>query len=412
MNFEQLIARRFLKRDRQNLSRPLVNIAIYTIALGVVVMIMAVSILRGFQKEITNKVVGFGSHISIRSYGWVNDYDEIPVLVSESEIKSLYQLPNVASVQPYCYKGGMLKTDDQIQGIIFKGLGNGFDSTFFNANIKKGRLFKSATPSADGESQPSNEIIISERMAAKMLLDTGMKARTYFWTGSNYRARAFQVVGIYNTDLAEFDDHYIIGDIGQVQRLNGWVDGEVAGYEVLVNDFDKLDQTLDAVKGSTSPELSVTSIREEQPSMFAWLDLLNSNIVLILVIMGIVCAVSVVSALLIMIFEKTSMIGLLKTLGATTRSIRRIFIFKATTIVGEGLLIGNVVALILCFLQSTFHIVRLDSESYSMPFVPVDINIWYFLAISIGTLLLCMAALLLPSTYISHIDPAKSIRVE
>lgn len=406
MQFEKLIASRFLQRDKSNFSRPLVNIAAYTITLGVVVMIMAVSILRGFQQQITDKVVGFGSHITLRSYGFVNEYEEMPVSLSDEEQQAIVGLPSVKHLQAYALKGGMLKTAEQIQGIIFKGVDRHYDSTFFAQHLVRGRLFR--TP----DSVASNEIIISQRMANLLHLDTGMKARTYFWLGDNYRARAFQIVGLYNTDLSEFDEHYIIGDLRQVQRLNGWDSTLVAGYEVTLHDFDRLEQGLDDVKGATSPEIAITSIREEQPSMFAWLDLLNSNIVLILVIMSLVCAASVVSALLIMIFEKTSMIGLLKTLGSTNGSIRRIFMRKATAIVGRGVVVGNVIALALCLVQHYFHVVKLDTESYSMSFVPVDINILYFVIISAATLLLCFLALLVPSTYIAHIDPAKTIRVE
>lgn len=406
MSFERLIARRFLQRDKSNFSRPLVNIATYTIALGVVVMIMAVCILRGFQREITEKVVGFGSHITIRSYGWVNDYDEIAVNMTADEVRRIEALPSVAHVQPFACKGGMLKTDEQIQGIVFKGVDHSFDSAFFAGNMVRGRFFHL------DDSTASNEIIVSQRMANKMGIDTGSKARTYFWTGDNYRARAFRVVGIYNTDLSEFDDHYIIGHLRQIQTINGWPSDAAAGYEVITKDFEHLDQALMEVKAATRPDLAVTSIVEEQPSMFAWLELLNSNIVLILLIMAVVCAASVVSALLIMIFEKTSMIGLLKTLGSTNRSIRRIFMLKAISIVGKGIIVGNVLAALFCFLQSTFHIVHLDSESYSMSFVPINANPLFFIAISVGTLLVSAAALLIPSTYIAHIDPARTIRQE
>ncbi len=406
MNFEHLIASRFLQRDKSNFSRPLVNIATYTIALGVVVMIMAVCILRGFQQQITEKVVAFGSHITIRSYGWVNDYDEIPVIVSPAELEALCSLPEVDHVQAYAYKGGMLKTDNQIQGIIYKGVDTHFDSSFFARHLVRGRLFRLSDTAA------TYEVIISQRMANQLALDTGMKARSYFWVGDNYRARPFQIVGIYNTDLSEFDEHYILGDIKQVQRLNNWGDSLVAGYELLLGDFGQLDQALEHVKSATRPDLSVTSIREEQPSMFAWLDLLNSNIVLILAIMAVVCAASVISALLIMIFEKTSMIGILKTLGSNNASIRRIFLRKAVVIVGRGIIIGNAVALLLCWIQDRFQLIRLDSESYSMSFMPVDINGLYFLIISAATLVVCLLALLLPSSYIAHIDPAKTVRFE
>ncbi len=406
MNFERLIASRFLQRDKSSFSRPLVNIATYTIALGVVVMIMAVCILRGFQQQITDKVVAFGSHITIRSYGWVNDFDEIPATVSPDEVRTIAFLPGVKQVQAFAYKGGMLKTDDQIQGIVFKGVDSRFDSSFFAQHLIRGRLFRL------NDSAASFEVIVSKRMADMLSLDTGMKARTYFWVGDNYRARPFQIVGIYNTDLGEFDEHYILGDIKQVQKLNNWGDSLVAGYELMLDDFENLNQALDDVKAVTRPDLSVTSIREEQPSMFAWLDLLNSNIILILAIMAVVCAASVISALLIMIFEKTSMIGVLKTLGSTNASIRRIFIRKAVVIVGRGIVIGNVLAFLLCWLQNRFHLIQLDPESYSMSVMPVDINALYFLVISAATLVLCLLALLLPSSYIAHIHPAKTIRVE
>lgn len=406
MSFERLIASRFLSRDKSNFSRPLVRIAIYTVALGVLVMVMAVSILRGFQNEITNKVVGFGSHITIRSHSWVNDYDEKAVVLDPEEIKVLASIPGVSNIQAYAYKGGMMKTDDQILGIIFKGVDSSFDTLFFARNMVRGRFFHFEDSSA------SDEIIISQRIASRMGLDTGSKVRTYFWVQNNYRARAFRVVGIYNTDLNEFDSHYLVGDLRQVQKLNQWEQNEVAGYEILIDDFSQLYPTLVKVKENTRYDLLVTSIREEQPSMFAWLDLLNSNIILIIVIIAIVCAACVASSMLIMIFEKTSMIGLLKTLGSTNRSIRRIFMIKAARIVGTGIIAGDIIALVLCLLQNAFHIIKLDSESYSMTFVPIDLNIWYFLAISAGTLLVCLSALLLPSTYIAHIDPARTMRVE
>ncbi len=406
MRYERLIANRMLGRDEHNFSRPLVRIATITIALGVVVMILALCILRGFQREITNKVVGFGSHISIRSYGWVNDYDEMPISLSSSELAALRAIPGVNGVYPYAYKGGMMKTDDQILGIILKGLSPEADTNFFSANMIRGSL------PVMNDSTASNEIAISQRIAQRMMVDTGSRVATYFWSGNNYRARNFRVAGIYKTDLNEFDDHYIIGDIRQVQRLNQWDDGQAAGYEVTIDNFGNLEAMLGNVKSATRPDLAVISIREEQPSMFAWLDLLNSNIVLILTIMAIVCAASVVSAMLIMIFEKTQMIGILKTLGSTNRSIRHIFIFKALAIIVKALLIGNLLAFAFAAIQAHFHIIALDPESYSMSFVPIELNPLYFITIDIGTILACFLALILPSTLISNIHPARTVRVE
>lgn len=395
-----------LGRDEHSFSRPLVRIATITIATGIVVMILSLCILRGFQREITSKVVGFGSHISIRSYGWVNDYDEMPVSMSAYELSALLNLKGISSIQPFAYKGGMMKTDNQILGIILKGLSPATDTTFFAANMVRGHLPRLA------DSTASNEVAISLLMARRMEVDTGSRIAAYFWSGNNYRARRFSVVGIYNTDLAEFDSHYMLGDLRQVQHLNQWDSSQVAGYEVLIDNFDNLYASLREVKASTRPDLAVTSIREEQPSMFAWLDLLNSNIVLILTIMAIVCATSVVSAMLIMIFEKTSMIGILKTLGCTNRSIRSIFFLKALAIIIKAIAIGNLAAFAIAFLQYRFHLLPLDPDSYSMSFVPIDLNLWYFLAIDLGTIAVCLLALLLPSTLISNIHPARTIRVE
>lgn len=395
-----------LGRDEHSFSRPLVRIATITISTGIVVMILSLCILRGFQREITSKVVGFGSHISIRSYGWVNDYDEMPVSMSAYELSALLNLKGISSIQPFAYKGGMMKTDNQILGIILKGLSPATDTTFFAANMVRGHLPRLA------DSTASNEVAISLLMARRMEVDTGSRIAAYFWSGNNYRARRFSVVGIYNTDLAEFDSHYMLGDLRQVQHLNQWDSSQVAGYEVLIDNFDNLYASLREVKASTRPDLAVTSIREEQPSMFAWLDLLNSNIVLILTIMAIVCATSVVSAMLIMIFEKTSMIGILKTLGCTNRSIRSIFFLKALAIIIKAIAIGNLAAFAIAFLQYRFHLLPLDPDSYSMSFVPIDLNLWYFLAIDLGTIAVCLLALLLPSTLISNIHPARTIRVE
>lgn len=420
MRYERLIANRMLGRDEHNFSRPLVRIATVTIALGIVVMVMAVCILRGFQREITNKVVGFGSHITLRSYGWVNDYDEMPISLSPTELDALRNTPGVRDVQPYAYKGGMMKTNDQILGIILKGMAPGTDTSFFAANMVRGHvpLHNRQQQSTDGTGIETsfNDIAVSQRIANRMRVDTGSRVATYFWSGNNYRARNFRIVGIYNTDLSEFDDHYIIGDIRQVQRLNQWDSTQVAGYEITIDNFDNLspatEATLNKVKAATRPDIAVTSIREEQPSMFAWLDLLNSNIVLILTIMAIVCATSVVSAMLIMIFEKTQMIGILKTLGSTNRSIRHIFIIKALAIIIKALIFGNLIAIAFALLQSHFHIIALDPESYSMSFVPIDLNPLYIITIDLGTIAVCILAMLLPSTLISNIQPAKTIRVE
>lgn len=406
MKFETLITRRFLQKQQGGFSTSLVRIATWSVALGVLVMIMSVAILRGFQNEIRQKVVGFGSHIIVKSQFIGNGYDEIPISTLRPELQEIDQLDGVKHIQFFAEKGGMIKTDDQIQGVIFKGVDQQFDSTFFSSCMQEGRLFNLQ------DSTASNEVVISRTLANKLHLSLDDKLRTYFWQENSYRARAFKVVGIYNTDLTDFDNHYMIGDLRQIQRLNGWDDTLVAGYEVLIDDFSKLDRLGYEVASACDYDLIVTTIRQMNPALFAWLDLLNSNIALILAVMAVVCVVAVISALLIMIFEKTSMIGILKTLGANNTSIRSIFLRKSAEIVGRGLLFGNALALTLCLLQSKLHLIHLDSESYYMPYVPIDLNPWMFLLISAGTLAVCILALLIPATYIAKIDPAKTIRVE
>lgn len=369
-------------------------------------MAMSVSILQGFQKAISDKVVGFGSHIVVKNYDVSNIYEETPITVDDEEVAALEKLPSVKKVQFFASKGGMVKTDDQIHGIVMKGTGQGYDLSFFKENLIRGRMFDMS------DSVAKNEVIISQTIARKLGLDTASKMRTYFWQGEGYRARAFTVVGIYNTDLTEFDEHYVVGDLRHLQKLNGWSTSEVGGYEVLVDDFKHLDATAQAVGETVSYDKTVTTVVEENQTLFSWLELLNSNIVLIICVMAMVCIVSVVSALLIMIFEKTSMIGVLKTLGATNASVRRIFIIKSIRITGIGIAAGTALAVTLCAIQHFYRIVRLDSESYSVGYMPVDLNPWIFVAIAAGTIIACSAALLLPAAYISRVEPAKTIRFE
>jgi len=406
LSFESFIAKRFLPKDRNSYSGPLVKIATYSIALGVLVMVMAVCILRGFQGEIRQKVVGFGSHIIVTTFATGNAYEETPISTERPEVSRILSTPGVRHLNFFANKGGMIKTEDQIHGIIFKGVNSDYDSTFFASNLIEGRLF------AFPDEKPSNEVIISQTVANKLNLTVGDKMRTYFWQGESYRARAFEVCGIYSTDLSEFDEHYVVGDLRQVQRLNDWDSNQVAGYEILVDDFKHLDQVAAAVITQLSYDLTMATIVQQNPALFSWLDLLDSNIVLIIIIMMLVCTVSIISALLIMIFEKTSTIGILKALGTTDVSIRKIFLFKSTSIIGKGILLGDVLALLLGWLQHQFHIVQLDSASYSMDTVPVDLNPWIFIVISVATLGLCLLALLLPTAYISRIEPSKTIKFD
>lgn len=406
MTFESFIAKRFLPRDRNTYAGPLVSIATYSIALGVLVMVMSVCILRGFQGQIRQKVVGFGSHIVVTTYATGNAYEEIPISTLRPEVSRIRNTPGVRHLSFFANKGAMIKTEDQIHGIIFKGVDSGYDSSFFASNLVEGKLFDFPVD------KPSNQVIISQTVANKLHLTVGDKLRTYFWQNDNYRARAFQVSGIYSTDLSEFDEHYVVGDLRQVQNLNDWDSTQVAGYEILVDDFKHLDPIADNVIQQLGYDLTLVTIVQQNPALFSWLDLLDSNIALIIAIMMLVCTVSIISALLIMIFEKTSTIGVLKALGATDSSVRKIFLLKSASIIGKGIVLGDALALLLGWIQHHYHIVHLDSASYSMDTVPIDLNPWIFIAISTATLAICLLALLLPTAYISRIEPAKTIKFD
>lgn len=416
--FERFIARRFMPRRGGGFSASLTTVAVAVIALGVVVMVMSVSILRGFRNDITDKVVGFGSHITVHPYNGEGIFpneecgmknEELDAVANDSSFlishSSLASVPGVRKVQAYATKGGMVKTADQIHGIMFRGLEAGFDTTFFAGCLLEGRM-----PVFD--STPSNEVLISSDIASKLCLKVGDKMRTYFWQGESYRARAFTVCGIYRTDLNEMDELYVIGDLRQVVRLNDWPEGSVGGYELLVDDFSQLDRVNRDVLAALPYDIVAVTVREANPALFSWLDLLSGNITLILTIMCIVCAVAIVSALLIMIFEKSSTIGVLKTLGATNGSIRSIFILRASRLILQGIVIGDAIALALCVVQSRWQVVKLDAESYAMSRVPVDLDWRIFLLVSLGTLAVCILALLLPSSYISRISPATTVKTE
>ncbi len=384
-------------------SGPLSAIAVASVALGVTVMIMAVSILRGFQGDIAGKVVGFGSHMTVSGYEATHAFEEIPVEVDSALEARMMAVPGVRHLQRFATKGGMVKTEEQIYGIVFRGLSADYDTSFFGTYIVEGRLPKM-------DSAVSNEVLISRTIASKLKLGVGDKMRTYFWQGDNYRSRAFVVGGIYNTDLTEMDEVYVMGDLRQVQRLNNWGDSLVGGYELTVDNFDDIEGVAAGVLATLPYDLTLQTVVSANPVLFSWLDLLNTNITLILAIMSLVCAVAVVSALLIMIFEKSATIGLLKTMGATNASIRRIFLIKAWGLIAKGIAIGCGVALLLCFVQRRWEVVKLDPESYSMSHVPVEINVWIFVAIAAVTAVVCLLALLIPAAHISRISPARTVK--
>ena len=403
MNFEYFISKRLSKQKGKTFSRPIIIIAILSISLGVAVMITSISVLQGFKSEIKEKIIGFGSHVQILPYQSYNSYDSQGISLSPQEEKTLRKHENIKSINPFISLGGLIKTKDDFQGVMLKGIDNNYDSNFFHNYLLSGRFLSK---------ENINEAIISKHIANKLSLSLGDKLRIYFYIDNNYRARAMEVVGIYETGLSLYDEKIIICNIDQLRPLSSLKDNEVHGYEILLKDFSKQEESSEYIYNSTSHDKTILNIQEIEPNLFSWLNLLDSNVVVILLIMILVSIITITSTLLIIIFEKTQTIGILKSLGANNRSIIKIFLYNALNIILKGILYGNILALGLGYLQVRFKIFKLDQESYYLTSVPIEISFSQVMLVNLGTIIICFLALLIPARSISKISPIKSIRFD
>lgn len=403
MNFEYFISKRLSKQKGKTFSRPIIIIAILSISLGVAVMITSISVLQGFKSEIKEKIIGFGSHVQILPYQSYNSYDSQGISLSPQEEKTLRKHENIKSINPFISLGGLIKTKDDFQGVMLKGIDNDYDSNFFHNYLLSGRFLSK---------ENINEAIISKHIANKLSLSFGDKLRIYFYIDNNYRARAMEVIGIYETGLSLYDEKIIICNIDQLRPLSSLKDNEVHGYEILLKDFSKQEESSEYIYNSTSHDKTILNIQEIEPNLFSWLNLLDSNVVVILLIMILVSIITITSTLLIIIFEKTQTIGILKSLGANNRSIIKIFLYNALNIILKGILYGNILALGLGYLQVRFKIFKLDQESYYLTSVPIEISFSQVMLVNLGTIIICFLALLIPARSISKISPIKSIRFD
>ncbi len=404
MNTELFIARRILSGNRDNFSRPIVRIAILSIALGLAVMLVSVAIVTGFQTQIRDKVIGFGSHIQITAFNSNVSYESNPIPKKQPFYPGLEKIKGIRHIQVYATKAGIIKTDEQIQGVVLKGIGSDYDWNFFKNKIVEG---KSIAVSDTGK---TDEVLISRNLANMLKLKLHDDLRMYFINQNQTRARKFVIAGIYQTGLEEFDKMYVICDIAHIQKLNNWSTGEVAGFEVLINDFDDLKAMRETVKDNIGYDLKAESIHDMYPQIFDWLALQDTNVAIILTLMVLVSGIAMISTLLILILERTNMIGILKALGMRNSGIRKIFLYNSAYIIGKGLLWGNLAGITLCWLQLHFGIIKLPQESYYVSVVPINLYYLPILLINIGTLLVCMILLIVPSHIISRIQPVKAIR--
>ncbi len=403
LNTELFIAKRILSGKGQRLSNPIVNIAIIAIVLSITVMIVSVAVLSGYKQEITSKVIGFGSHIIINTFGEDDLMEAKPINRNKLFIGDIKKNKEIKHVQVFANKAGIIKTKTEIEGVVLKGIGEDFDWTFFDKNIIEGKSFK-VLPN-----KKCDEIIVSKNIADKLNLKVGSDVVMYF-IQKPPRVRKFKISGIYQSGLEEFDDKFILGDISHIQKLNDWDSLQVSGFEILVNDFSTVNKTAETLYDAVDSDMNVRTIKEANPQLFDWLELQNISVLILLVIMIVVAVINMTTALLILILERTNMIGILKALGSPNWSVRKVFLYNAGFILAKGLLYGNVLGLGLCFLQKKFSILSLDKTVYYVSTVPIEIGIGNILILNLATLLICSLILILPSYIITKISPLKAIR--
>ncbi len=414
MSTGTFIAKRLIKERRQGaaFSRPINVIAIIGIALGLTVMILAVSILTGFKQQIRDKVAGFGAHIQVVNYDANLSYETVPVKSHQAFIDKIKDNPGIKNIQVFATKAGIIKTEDNMQGVVLKGIGSDYDWSFFEDNLVEGKLISIT------DSVRSNEVLISKKVADMLSLKLG-DSFSMFFVQDPPRMRKFTIAGIYETSLEEFDKTYLFCDIGHIRRLNGWDDDMVSGFEIFINDFDRLDETTDVVRNAIGYQMSedeeqlkVTNIRTKYPQIFDWLGFQDTNVIIILVLMLLVAGFNMISGLLILILEKTNMIGILKAMGAGNAVIRNIFLYQASWLIGKGLLWGNVIGIGFALLQQKTGFISLDPASYYLKSVPINLDPVHVILLNIGTMAIIIFMLLIPSQLIARITPVKAIRYD
>ncbi len=411
MNLELFLARRLYSSHQpsKRISSPAIRVAMLGVSIGIIAMILSVSIVVGFKNQVREKVIGFGSHIQVTSYDNKATFETNPIAFSDSVLNALRTTDGVVHMQLFITKPGIIKTDEDFQGIVLKGVGKDFDWTFLKQNIVEGRILNPNN---------NNEIVISRYISNRLNLKLGDSFLTYFIKDA-VSARKFKIVGIYETNFEEYDKLFSITNLNILQRLNGWDKDQYSGIELTIKDFEQLDYVkqniffkMSIIYDRQGHSYFTKSIRDMNPGIFSWLELLDMNTIIIIILMLIVSGVTMISGLLIIILEHTNLIGILKSMGVRNGKIRKIFLYFASFIILKGMFWGNLIGLTLCFLQKQYGFIKLDPSTYYLSQVPIELNIWYILIINIGTLIISMAMIVGPSYMIARISPAKSIKFE
>jgi lipoprotein-releasing system permease protein len=417
LNYELFIARRIFS-DRENqkrFSRSIITFALFGIAFGMMLMILSVAIVTGFKKEIRDKVIGFGSHIQLVNFDSNSSFETVPVRKDQVLLDRVANIKGVKHVELFATKPGIIKTDDEMMGMVLKGVGADFNWSFFRDNLVEGSLPEIT------EQGISDKVLISKQISSLLKIKVGDPLYCYFlnFQVTEQRMRKFSVAGIYQSSLEEFDRLFVLADIGQVRKLNNWQDDQVSGFEVSIDNFEELDKITREIKGLTlhyseadSVLMRPISITSKYPQIFDWLNLLDMNVWIILTLIILVAGFNMVSGLLILILERTTMIGTLKAVGSNNNSIQKVFLYLALFLIGRGMLWGNIAGIGFCLLQSYFHIFTLDATSYYLEYVPVNLQLMHLLMLNAGTLVVTLLMLLGPSWYISRISPDRALRFD
>lgn len=416
-NTELFIARRifFTKGTSRKFSESIISFAVFGIAFGLFVMILSVAIVTGFKQEVRNKVIGFGSHIQLVNFDSNSSYETVPVSRDQKWLADIKSLDGVKNIQRFATKPGIIKTDDEIHGIVLKGVGSEFDWSFFKENLVEGSVFSVS------DSAKTDEVLISRQIALLLKLKVGDPLYTYFLNEEtkSQKMRKFKICGIYSTSLEEFDRLFVLADISHVQKLNDWNPDQISGFEITLNDFNDLNLINRNIQHITikysdedEPVLRPVTITSKYPQIFDWLNLLDMNVWIILSLIILVAGFNMVSGLLILILERITMIGVLKAVGFENWSIRKVFIYISTFLIFKGMFWGNVAGIAFCLIQSNFGLFTLDPGSYYLDTVPVNLKMTHLLMLNAGTIVITLLMLLIPSWYISRIEPDKAIRFD
>lgn len=414
LNTELFIAQRLVKeRNYQGLiAQRMSRIAAISIAISTAVMVIALAIVTGFKKEIREKVTGFTAPIQINNLEANASLEISPLNITKVPIDELLKVDNVKSIHPFTIKPGIIKSETDIQGVILKGVDKSFDWDFFKSNLVEGQIpnYNSSTT--------SNEVLISKNLASKLKMKLGDKIRTYF-VQNPPRQRAFTIVGIYDTKFTEFDSKYVISDLRHSQKLNGWSPNEYAGFDILLKDFNKIDETSNKIQEiagyklySDGSRLRIQSIKETMSNIFDWLNLQDMNALVVLVLMLFVAGINMITGILILLLDRVKMIGILKALGMPAKALRKVFVFLSASIVLKGLLWGNITGLAICLFQKYTGVIKLEESTYFLASVPISIDMLSIIVLNVATFILLGLFILIPLVLIGRISPSEIIRYE